>query len=96
LYDVDLGAVVIDLTDLPWDGEEVEIDADIDAGNLEIFLPHDVGIVGSASVDIGRVSGPNRTTAGVGDPHLDWDEPGDRGTVVLDAHVSLGNIDIRR
>jgi phage shock protein PspC (stress-responsive transcriptional regulator) len=95
-YDVSLGALTIDLTELPWNGEEVEIDASIDAGNLEIYIPDDVGIIGSASVDIGRVSGPDRTTAGLGDPQLDWSEPGASGTVVLDAHVSLGNIDIRR
>jgi hypothetical protein len=95
-YDVSIGALVIDLRGLPWDGEEVEIDASIDAGNLEIYLPDGVGIVGGASVDIGRVSGPGGSTAGLGDPALDWNEPGDAGTVLLDAHVSLGNIDIRR
>jgi hypothetical protein len=95
-YETEVGALVIDLTGLPWNGEEIEIDATIDAGNLEIYLPDDVGIIGSASVDVGRVSEPGRTSAGLGDPHLDWEERGDAGTVLLDAHVSLGNIDIRR
>lgn len=95
-YDVSIGAMVIDLTGLPWRGEELEIDASIDAGNLEIYIPDGVGIVGGASVDIGRVSGPGGATGGLGDPHLDWNEPGETGTILLDAHVSLGNIDIRR
>lgn len=95
-YDVSIGAMVIDLTGLPWDGEKLDIDASIDVGNLEVYLPHGVGIVGGASVDIGRVSGPGGATGGLGDPHLDWNESGEAGTVLLDAHVSLGNIDIRR
>lgn len=95
-YDVDIGAMVIDLTDLPWNGEELPIEANIDAGNLEIYIPDGVGIVGGASVDIGRVSGPGGTTGGLGDPHLEWNQEGESGTVLLDAHVSLGNIDIRR
>jgi phage shock protein PspC (stress-responsive transcriptional regulator) len=96
IYETEVGALVIDLTGLPWDGEVIEIEATIDAGNLEIHLPDGVGIVGSASVDAGRISEPGRTTGGLGDPHLDWDQPGDAGTVLLDAHVSLGNIDIYR
>jgi hypothetical protein len=95
-YSIDLGNMVIDLTDLPWDGEEVRIQASVDAGNLEIRLPDGVGIVGAASVDVGRVAEPGRASSGLGDPHLEWDEPGRLGTVILDAHVDVGNIDIRR
>lgn len=95
-YETEIGALVVDVTSLPWDGEEVEIDASVDIGNLEIYIPDDVGIIGSASVDIGRVSEPGRTTAGLGDQALNWEESGEAGTILLDAHVSLGNIDIRR
>lgn len=95
-YRIDIGAMVIDLTELPWNGETVEIDASIDAGNLDIYIPADVGIIGSASVDAGRVSDRGRSTGGFGDPRLDWNESGDSGTVLLDAHVSLGNISVNR
>lgn len=95
-YVIDIGTLVIDLRELPWDGQEVTIDASVDAGNLEIFIPHDVGIIGTAAVDVGRVSEPGRTSAGLGDPRLDWDTPGESGTVVLDARVNIGNIEIRR
>ncbi|MGD2100652.1 MAG: PspC domain-containing protein [Acidimicrobiia bacterium] len=95
-YAIDVGELTIDLRSLPWDGQEVVIDASVDAGNLEVFVPVGVGIVGSASVDIGMVSEPGRSTGGLGNPTLDWDTPGEDGTVFLDAHVDLGNIDIGR
>jgi phage shock protein PspC (stress-responsive transcriptional regulator) len=95
-YAIDIGEMVIDLRELPWSGEEVSIEAAVDAGNLRIYIPEDVGIVGEASVDVGRVSEPGRSTGGLGDPTLTWDTSGEAGTVLLDAHVDVGNIDIRR
>lgn len=96
VYEMDLGTMVIDLRELPWDGEEIGISASIDGGSLEIFLPEGVGITGTASVDAGEVSEPGRASAGLGDPSLDWTETGELGTVLLDAHVNLGNIEIHR
>jgi len=95
-YQVDIGSLVIDLRSLPWDGEEVTIDASVDAGSIEILIPSDVGLVGSAEVDVGQVSEPGRTSSGLGSPGLSWDSPGVAGTVILDAEVNVGNIDIRR
>ena len=95
-YQVDIGSLVIDLRSLPWDGEEVTIDASVDAGSIEILIPSDVGLVGSAEVDVGQVSEPGRTSSGLGSPGLSWDSPGVAGTVMLDAEVNVGNIDIRR
>jgi phage shock protein PspC (stress-responsive transcriptional regulator) len=95
-YSIDVGNMTIDLTDLDWDGQTVELVATIDAGNLEIFIPSDVNIVGEASVDVGRVGTQGRESAGLGNPHLSFNETdGDLGTVNLDAHVDVGNIDIR-
>jgi len=95
-YQVDIGSLVIDLRSLPWDGEEVTIDASVDAGSIEILIPSNVGLVGSAEVDVGQVSEPGRTSSGLGSPGLSWDSPGVAGTVMLDAEVNVGNIDIRR
>lgn len=95
-YAIDIGEMVIDLRELPWDGEEIRIEAAVDAGNLRIYIPEGVGIVGEASVDVGRVAEPGRSSGGLGDPTLTWDSEGALGTVLLDAHVDIGNIDIRR
>lgn len=96
LYALDLGNLVIDLTELPWDGETVDINAHVDAGNLEIRIPHSVGLVGNAAVDIGHVGAPGRESSGLGNPNLEFDDAGDNGTVNLEATVDLGNIEIRR
>jgi phage shock protein PspC (stress-responsive transcriptional regulator) len=93
---IDFGTLVVDLRHLPWDGETLELDASVDIGDLQIYVPADVGIVGFASVDIGRVAEPGRSSAGLRDPQLQWDEHGDRGTLLLSAEVNIGNIDIRR
>ena len=95
-YDIEVGDMVIDLTSLPWDGEEVSIDASVAAGALEIRIPAGVGIVGTAQVDVGEVSESGRSSAGLGSAPLHWDETGEIGTVFLDAEVNIGTIDIRR
>ena len=95
-YRLDLGSLRIDLRELPWDGEEVAIDASVDAGEIEILVPERVGVVGSASVAVGEVSGLGRSRGGLGDLRLEWNEPGELGTVLLDAEVSIGQIEIRR
>jgi hypothetical protein len=95
-YSIDVGNLVIDLTELPWNGETIDITARVDAGNIEIRLPDDVGLVGEATVEVGRVGAPGRESAGLGSPGLDFNESGTEGTLILDAHVDVGNIDIRR
>jgi hypothetical protein len=94
-YTLEVGSLVIDLTDLPWDGEEIDLAATVDAGNIEILLPPGVGLEGEANVDVGSVHAFGRESAGLGGPGLTFDNPGPLGTVTLDAEVDLGTIDIR-
>lgn len=93
---VDVGRLSIDLSELPWDGEELVLDAEVSVGSLEVTVPDGVGIVGQAGVSIGRVEEPGRSSSGLGDRQLTWHEPGELGTVLLDAEVSIGNIEISR
>jgi phage shock protein PspC (stress-responsive transcriptional regulator) len=95
-YELDIGSMNIDLRELPWDGQELVIDAEVAMGSIEIELPDGVGIIGTATVDIGVVSEPGRSSSGLGDPHLDWNAPGELGTVLLGAEVNVGNIEISR
>jgi len=94
-YALEVGNLVIDLTDLPWDGETVDLVARVDAGNIEIWIPPGVGLEGEASVDVGHVGAFGRESSGLGGPALEFDTPGPAVTVVLDATVDLGNIDIQ-
>jgi hypothetical protein len=93
-YTIDAGNLVIDLTDLDWDGQVVELDASVDVGNLEVRVPDGVALDGTASVDVGRVSGPSGESWGFGEPSITFDEPGDQGTVILDLEVNVGNINV--
>jgi phage shock protein PspC (stress-responsive transcriptional regulator) len=94
-YAIDIGNLVIDLRDLPWNGQDIDLTASVDVGNLEVIIPSDVAITGSASVDIGRVGAPGRESSGLGNPNLVFDTRGAGGSVDLDLHVDMGNIDIR-
>jgi phage shock protein PspC (stress-responsive transcriptional regulator) len=93
-YVQDVGNLRIDLTHLPWSGQEVVLDVEVDAGNIDLVIPPGVGIVGEATVDVGQVSAPPREVVGLGTPTLTFDEPGDRGTIDLDARVDVGSINI--
>lgn len=95
-YELELGNLHIDLRELPWDGQIIEMSISVDAGNVELILPEGVGLIGSAEVSAGRVAAPGRESSGLGNPALTFDSPGPRGTVNLDARVDLGNIEISR
>jgi hypothetical protein len=93
-YSLDVGNLVVDLSQLPWDGEEVSLSASVDAGNLEVLVPDGVAITGEASIDVGRVSVPNRESSGIGSRTIQFAVPGDDGQVDLDLAVDVGNIDV--
>lgn len=93
-YSLDVGDLRIDLTELPWNGEQIELDASVDAGNIQIWLPEGVGLTGTATADVGRVAGFGQQSSGLGEPTLEWDVAGTRGSVALDARVDIGNIEI--
>ena len=95
-YSLDVGNLFIDLTELPWTGQTIELEISVDAGNVELRLPEGVGLTGSAEVSVGRVAGPGRESSGLGNPALEFNNPGPRGTVDIDARVDIGNIDISR
>jgi phage shock protein PspC (stress-responsive transcriptional regulator) len=95
-YTLDVGNLLIDLRQLPWDGREIALSVAVDAGNVEIKLPEGVGLQGSAEVSVGRVAAPGRESSGLGSPALNFNSPGPRGTVDIDARVDIGNIEISR
>jgi phage shock protein PspC (stress-responsive transcriptional regulator) len=93
-YSIDVGSLVVDLRQLPWDGQSIDLDLSVDAGNIEVIVPDGVGLVGEASLDVGQVTVLDRVTAGIGNPTLIFDDPGPLGTVELDASADVGNISV--
>ncbi len=93
-YVFDIGGLEIDLRDLPWDGENVAIDAHVDAGQIQVFVPPGVRIQGTATADVGQVSGPRERSAGIGDLRVEFNTPGTQGAVELNLSVDVGDIDV--
>jgi hypothetical protein len=95
-YSQDAGSMVVDLTQLPWDGEDIEVRVTMDVGSVSVLLPPDVAVTGAAMVDLGSVSAFGRESGGIGTAGLSFDEPGTSGSVDLDVNLDLGEIEVRR
>ena len=65
-YTMESGTLIIDLTNVDWADEEVEIDAELGAGQIEIELPADVGAVVNARAGVGQVDVLGRSSEGLG------------------------------
>jgi hypothetical protein len=92
-YEKAAGELVIDLTELPWNGEEVTIAAEVGAGELVLVVPPGVGLEATSEVGIGEIDTPTEDSGGVslGDV-LTID--GDLGTVVANLSVGVGSLRI--
>jgi phage shock protein PspC (stress-responsive transcriptional regulator) len=93
-YDLSAGRLVIDLQDLPWEGQVVEFRGEVGVGSLEVILPPDVGIEAATEVGIGSSRGPVDSEEGLGVDY-DYAHP-DRGggLVVVDLEVGIGEIEV--
>jgi phage shock protein PspC (stress-responsive transcriptional regulator) len=87
-YEISTGRLTIDLTDLPWDGEVVELDGSVGVGSLEVLLPPNVGIEADTEVGIGESRGPENSEGGLGVDHT-YAYP-DRGGGLLVTHLEVG------
>jgi phage shock protein PspC (stress-responsive transcriptional regulator) len=94
-YEHSIGELVIDLRDLPWDGESIDLEADLGIGQLTILLPDDVAVTGQGDVAIGEVDFGRQENSGLS-AALALEAEGDRGSIDLDGHVGIGSLDIRR
>src|SRR5690606_39070871 len=107
-YSMEVGRLSINLVDLPWDGEEVDLVVSGDVGEINIWVPFDVAISGSASVDVGTVRVPgihsgwgissrtfNFDHPGYADPDQGWGGDGiTRGRLRIVTSVNVGSIAI--
>lgn len=65
-YTMNSGTLIIDLTNVDWDGQNTEIDAELGAGQIEIELPPDVGVTVNARAGVGQVDVLGRSSEGLG------------------------------
>lgn len=89
-----VGRLTFDLSGFEWNGETAELNAELAAGELVVYVPEDVGIEGRGEVAVGQISGMGVFRGGIGDINRDFSRPGEAGTLVLDLEVGAGSIRI--
>jgi hypothetical protein len=87
-YELSTGRLTIDLTDLAWEGQVVEINGSVGVGSLEVLLPPNVGIEATTEVGIGESRGPENSEGGLGVDHA-FSYP-DRGGGLVVTHLDVG------
>jgi phage shock protein PspC (stress-responsive transcriptional regulator) len=96
-YDVAVGELTLDLSNVKLPAGETHVDADVGVGQLTVNVPDDTNLVVTATNGAGNIDVLGQTRDG-------WDQDlrlnelgtGSRATLILDAHVGLGDIDVRR
>lgn len=90
-YELSAGEIVLDLTELEFGDEPVEVAARIGAGSLRVIVPDDAGLEVDARSGVGEIRLLGEGPDGIG---LDQEfaRTGDRGPIVLDLEVGFGEI----
>jgi phage shock protein PspC (stress-responsive transcriptional regulator) len=87
-YELSTGRLTIDLTDLAWEGQVVEVNGSVGMGSLEVLVPPNVGLEATTEVGIGESRGPENSRGGIGIDHT-FAYP-DRGGGLLVTHLDVG------
>lgn len=95
-------SLTIDLSGLPWNGENIELNISGDVGNITVLVPIDVSASGTARVGLGRIHLPSYYTSWpevdrtVSFDHPGYDEEGPiLGHVTVNAQVEVGGISVQ-
>ena len=93
-YEIGAGSIRLDLTELPFDGESVDLEVSVGAGEIRIIVPDDVTVTATGSVGIGQIQLEERSAGGLGigdlEVQLDPDDP--VGSITLELNAGLGDI----
>ena len=94
-----LGSLVVDLREIDFMGRTVDTEAEVGIGELTVYLPEDVAaeVKGRVGVGVIRTSDLRGSTArqGIGIA-TDYSLDGPNGTIVLDARMGLGQVEVWR
>lgn len=97
-YELGLGEMQIDLSQLDLaGGQDLDIDASMAVGSLQVVVPADVGVEAAATAQLGAVDVLGRTSEGT-TAGTTFSEPGDEGspTITLDLSTVMGEIEVHR
>lgn len=96
-YDVAIGELTVDLTNVRFVSGRHEIDANVGIGQLNVAVPADVNVEVEASASGGDVEVFGRRDEGENAELTErWSVPGSDVTLVLDAHVGFGEVNVER
>jgi phage shock protein PspC (stress-responsive transcriptional regulator) len=90
LYQIETGSLVVDLTEVDFAGETVEVDAKAEMGEVVVIVPDDVSVEAAGSVGIGVVELFGDTSGGLGGIRDEASRPGASGTLVVDVQTEVG------
>ncbi|TVP74926.1 MAG: PspC domain-containing protein [Nitriliruptor sp.] len=93
-YELGAGSIRLDLTQLPFDGESIEVELAVGAGEIRVIVPDDVDVEATGSVGIGQVQILSRSAGGLGvgdvETTVEVDDP--QGAIELELNAGLGDI----
>ncbi|MGH8912160.1 MAG: LiaF domain-containing protein [Acidimicrobiia bacterium] len=93
-YEAAVGQYVFDLTSADWEGQTVDLNVEMAAGRIQVLIPDDIGLTGTATVSIGEIEAPDGGRSGLGDVNRTFDVPGVAGTLNVDLEMGAGAIEI--
>jgi phage shock protein PspC (stress-responsive transcriptional regulator)/predicted membrane protein len=92
MYERGAGDLLIDLTDLPWNGEAIILGAELGVGQLELRVPAGVGVEARGDIGIGEFATDGNAHGGLGVDRTFTLEGAGAGTVVANLSVGIGQI----
>ena len=93
-YELEVGGLTIDLRDVDFAERTVSVETQVGIGSVLVRLPEDVAAEVSGQVGMGTLQVGDLDRDGVG-VEADVRMEGSAGTLVLDAHVGIGEIEVR-
>jgi phage shock protein PspC (stress-responsive transcriptional regulator) len=91
-YRLGVGELIVDLTQLPVQPGTTHVQLDLGVGSALVLVPRDVDLDVRAHTDIGETE--LLGDEGDGSQSLHYDAPGTDATLVIDADVSVGKIEV--
>lgn len=94
-YSLGIGELVVDLTDVDFEGQTVSTEVQLGIGEMQVLVPEGVSVDFDGTNGIGETNFFGRTADGLG-IDASWNSDGDDGTLVLKTKQSIGQMDIKR
>jgi phage shock protein PspC (stress-responsive transcriptional regulator) len=96
-YDMSIGDLELDLSNAVLAAGDTEVDANVGIGELLVTVPDDVAVDVDASASAGEVTVFGRSESGVdADLSASIHAPNSDRTLLIDAHVGLGDVIVER